>query len=1090
MQFIWTIISREFYFYFSSPLIQILVWCVCLVLTILSLNKLKSYNTPINQALKKFLLIIIIIIPFTTLFIGFEINNSNLLPLPFIPITSRNVAMILIFIPIFAAGIYAGPFFATIIAFISGMLYALFTTHNPFTVWLFVAEALIFASLMRQNYGVQIYNILRKPFFTSLFMLLIYPILEIIVTILFVSGPLAVRIDYVYANFLIDWQSFAISLFIAYFLTQIIKWFLPQLWITPRSYQDTPDNLSIARKLYLALIPTMLLLWALLGFVDWYLTGNQTEELMRNELQNQAEIAAKTIPQILETGQTLILNYAQNDQFLFDNQKQTEFVFEQLMSEIPFFNNLFLLNEKGQPIAGYPESDIYKYAPSAQEENAIILALNDVPFQIYPVSPIGSSQSTQLSFITPVFDENGVPYRVLVGRASLDNNPYSQSLLEGFHNIEEMGGTSILLTPQNRVIYHTNKSELYKIFDNSVLETIGFSEGIRYDGIRQTFYHHIVQENGWHIINTMNTYISREMALRSFAPRFLLMVASFTIIFFLVRNVTNRTTSSLGILSSSAENIALGEFENSVDVKGKDEIGQLAEKFEQMRLRLQNAKHENDALMNINQYIGYDNDMKGLADLILEASQIYGAEASRLVIYPEQFVSLLDMLPTSYHKGRIAPRLESVDKQLILRINQDEIQIIDNISSTGLTFEFEVLTPEKIVIAKIMKNNMEYGFLWLAYYHDHQISTVELKFLQNLAIHASLAIEKTILTLEMNKNNKLLSTVINSHPDTMFLINNKGDITLMNESASSLLEVKRKENLINIEQIQVIKDHPRLYYMFHGNPNKQDACEIQWSDGKIYHVNIVRIESEEQGDFGWICTIKDISEYRLLDIQRISYLQSITNDLRRPIEIIHDNTSMLIKNGNLKENQKQLIEKVRNESSYLNYQIENLLNFNRLESGFTLEQQPISLLPIIQNILLRLNPEIVQKNIKLDLPELANPISINADENLLKIALYNVLENAVKFSYRNGKIKINILEEVENSIISIEDQGIGITPLDCDRIFNPFYQVDIGNEKDNNFGLGLSTAKMIIEKHNGTISVKSKLGEGSIFTIKVPKFNK
>jgi len=112
---------------------------------------------------------------------------------------------------------------------------------------------------------------------------------------------------------------------------------------------------------------------------------------------------------------------------------------------------------------------------------------------------------------------------------------------------------------------------------------------------------------------------------------------------------------------------------------------------------------------------------------------------------------------------------------------------------------------------------------------------------------------------------------------------------------------------------------------------------------------------------------------------------------------------------------------------------------------------------------------------------------ISADRVLLQQAVYNLIENAIKFSPRGETVLIKAEKDASWMHLMVKDHGKGIAPLDQSRIFNRFFHMDDEHNFENRGqGLGLSIVKSIAEKHGGSVNVESKLGAGSIFYLDIP----
>jgi signal transduction histidine kinase len=112
---------------------------------------------------------------------------------------------------------------------------------------------------------------------------------------------------------------------------------------------------------------------------------------------------------------------------------------------------------------------------------------------------------------------------------------------------------------------------------------------------------------------------------------------------------------------------------------------------------------------------------------------------------------------------------------------------------------------------------------------------------------------------------------------------------------------------------------------------------------------------------------------------------------------------------------------------------------------------------------------------------------IFADRDIMVTAIVNLLDNAYKYSYDDKKIELKVFSENSLVCFSVKDNGIGMTRRQIKKIFDRFYQADTSlSRRVEGTGLGLSIVKFIVDTHKGTISVNSRLGEGSTFTVKLP----
>ncbi|HEU4789954.1 MAG TPA: HAMP domain-containing sensor histidine kinase, partial [Flavobacterium sp.] len=171
----------------------------------------------------------------------------------------------------------------------------------------------------------------------------------------------------------------------------------------------------------------------------------------------------------------------------------------------------------------------------------------------------------------------------------------------------------------------------------------------------------------------------------------------------------------------------------------------------------------------------------------------------------------------------------------------------------------------------------------------------------------------------------------------------------------------------------------------------------------------------------------------------------------------------------------------------LNRLLENLLEWSRMEQGLIpFYPQKSKLLPLVKESISALQDEANKKRLKIQ-TTISEDITIYADHHILQSVIRNVLSNAVKFTPRDGTIKIEAREDSKNTVVSITDTGIGMDT----KILNNLFKLDVrtnrnGTENEPSTGLGLILCKEFVEKHNGKIWVESEVNKGTTFYFSFP----
>lgn len=199
----------------------------------------------------------------------------------------------------------------------------------------------------------------------------------------------------------------------------------------------------------------------------------------------------------------------------------------------------------------------------------------------------------------------------------------------------------------------------------------------------------------------------------------------------------------------------------------------------------------------------------------------------------------------------------------------------------------------------------------------------------------------------------------------------------------------------------------------------------------------------------------------------------ITHDMRNPLTVIINYATMVRKNAKSKLDKKSLdqLELIEDEARKMYHQIEDVLNYVKLPP---LKLQTHSLHDVLKKVIERVH---IGDDVEINLPK-TNPL-ITCDIDKMEIVFVNLITNAIEAMNKSGTISINASENKDTITIEIEDSGPGINQENIEKIFEPLFTT-----KTTGTGLGLASCKNIIDRHQGTISVKNN---PTIFTIKLPK---
>ncbi len=166
--------------------------------------------------------------------------------------------------------------------------------------------------------------------------------------------------------------------------------------------------------------------------------------------------------------------------------------------------------------------------------------------------------------------------------------------------------------------------------------------------------------------------------------------------------------------------------------------------------------------------------------------------------------------------------------------------------------------------------------------------------------------------------------------------------------------------------------------------------------------------------------------------------------------------------------------------------VDSLITLSRMESLWGRQTHPrIALLPLAQETLEQMNLLAEEKNITLEGPRGDSAVAVAGDRDRLKQVLVNLIDNAIKYTPENGKVRVGVGASGGKAQIKVEDTGIGIDPVHHARVFDRFYRIST-DRGEVGAGLGLAIVRSICHAHGGTVTLDSGAGKGSCFVVELP----
>ncbi len=241
------------------------------------------------------------------------------------------------------------------------------------------------------------------------------------------------------------------------------------------------------------------------------------------------------------------------------------------------------------------------------------------------------------------------------------------------------------------------------------------------------------------------------------------------------------------------------------------------------------------------------------------------------------------------------------------------------------------------------------------------------------------------------------------------------------------------------------------------------------------------------GTLGTIAFVEDISERRRLEAVRKDFAANVSHELRTPIGALGVLAETLVDEED-PQVVRRLAQHIMSEAERAGRLIGDLLDLSRIEAGGVLVEDEVDVLDVIAAATERVVALAAQREVKVVVTAPGAALPVLGDERQLVSALVNLLDNAVKYSEPGSVVALDAGGDRRWVEITVRDEGIGIPAKDLERIFERFYRVDRARSRETGgTGLGLSIVRHVATNHGGTVDVASREGEGSTFTLRLPR---
>ncbi len=1002
----------------------------------------------------------------------------------------------------------AGP--AALVGLLAGLARAFLDSSRVLQPTELAVVGLALGILLRQDYRGLSGRIMRLPLVAGLIVGVLNWVLLVPGIFVATIGSRLSALDYTWSLSAASIPAVLLGHLLAGGVLQLVYLLLPGLKPDCPGLVTPPHERSMNQRLLTLLIPSVVVLVVVLFYT---ITSTTMQEAVRQavrEMTRDAHNASEVIPLYFQTGFGLLERFAQDERLQSPDYevRQSELDLN-LRTGIygPFFDQLILFDGAKEPINCYPDQDC-SVQLEKEEREAVHRTVNHGSSQHTSVFQTNGSDYV-MSFVVAVGYEEQAgggatpPQGALLGRTYLnDKNPMIKTLLA---NLQWKGeaGAGFIIDQDERIVVHPDPDNLltewpiyYDRPDISGLpntDKLGVSsrgkayEDQAFDGTRRLVYYLPVEGTDWTIVITYPYDAVLDLATRISRPVLIILVLMSGVLVVSIPWVTGRLTRPLKTLSVAAGRIAKGELASQVQVSGDDEVGQLGRSFEQMRRSLKARLEDLSLLLQVSQAVSASLDLAQGAPAILEgALQATDAHFVRLILLDERGDPQLVMA-----RGQEGPvrGVTALDRAMA-RLGQSEQPVtIEDISQAHGLIEPSLAGPDvrAAMAVPLRSKDMIQGVLWLAYKQVHPFNDAELNFLSTLASQAAVAVENARLFQAAEGGRRRLEAILASTKDVVIVTDHANRILLINPAAAQTFDCDSRAT--SGKPIDQVVDEKKVVRLLTRPMDGEAALteEIPLDDGRTLYAIASEIISGDGQAIGRVAVLRDITYLKELDEMKSEFVATVSHDLRAPLTFMRGYATMIPMVGNISPKQQTFVDKIMVGIEQMTELIDDLLDLGRIEAGVGLIKEPCRLGDVIVMVVDSMRVQATAKGLSLQLEPLKESPAIVGDVALLRHAISNLLENAIKYTPEGGTISVGLETVGDRAILHVRDTGIGIAKADQERLFEKFYRVKRRDTIDiKGSGLGLAIVKSIAERHNGRVWVESELAKGSTFYIELP----
>ena len=336
-------------------------------------------------------------------------------------------------------------------------------------------------------------------------------------------------------------------------------------------------------------------------------------------------------------------------------------------------------------------------------------------------------------------------------------------------------------------------------------------------------------------------------------------------------------------------------------------------------------------------------------------------------------------------------------------------------------------------------------------------------------------------------------TILRAMQDGLLVVDKSLRVTLVNQAFGKLFglpEISSGTPLLDVVRDATV-DRLIAETLRTGKAMQSELilADSKTNSERDVEVSAVPINDDADLTTGAVVLFHDITQLKQADKVRRDFVANVSHELRTPLSILRGYIETLLDNPQTSDKElSRILRVMERHSKRLGLLVDDLLTLAHLESRSAgLQFSDVQLAELFQSVIRDWEKKLAEKQLKVVVDLSPDARTIRADETRLHEVLYNLLDNALKYSRENGEIRLRAVQRGPEIVLSVTDNGIGISKDDLPRIFERFYRADKARSRElGGTGLGLAIVKHIAQLHGGRVEAESELGKGTTIRVVLP----